>query len=103
MIAMALAGEPDMLVADEPTTALDATIQAQILALLGHIRRDTGMALVLISHDLGVVAENVDRVAVMYAGRLVEEARTGEAEQAVEDPEESVARGAVAASSSRPC
>jgi peptide/nickel transport system ATP-binding protein len=74
MIAMALAGEPDMLVADEPTTALDATIQAQILALLGHIRRDTGMALVLISHDLGVVAENVDRVAVMYAGRLVEEA-----------------------------
>jgi len=74
MIAMALAGQPDLLVADEPTTALDATIQAQILALLGGIRRDTGMALVLISHDLGVVAENVDRVAVMYAGRLVEEA-----------------------------
>ena len=74
MIAMALAGEPDLLVADEPTTALDATIQAQILALLAGIRRDTGMALVLISHDLGVVAENVDRVAVMYAGRLVEEA-----------------------------
>ena len=74
MIAMALAGEPDLLVADEPTTALDATIQAQILALLGNIRRDTGMALILISHDLGVVAENVDRVAVMYAGRLVEEA-----------------------------
>jgi len=74
MIAMALAGQPDLLVADEPTTALDATIQAQILALLGNIRRDTGMALVLISHDLGVVAENVDRVAVMYAGRLVEEA-----------------------------
>lgn len=74
MIAMALAGEPDLLVADEPTTALDATIQAQILALLGSIRHDTGMALVLISHDLGVVAENVDRVAVMYAGRLVEEA-----------------------------
>ena len=74
MIAMALAGQPDLLIADEPTTALDATIQAQILALLGNIRRDTGMALVLISHDLGVVAENVDRVAVMYAGRLVEEA-----------------------------
>lgn len=74
MIAMALAGEPDLLVADEPTTALDATIQAQILALLASIRRDTGMALVLISHDLGVVAENVNRVAVMYAGRLVEEA-----------------------------
>jgi peptide/nickel transport system ATP-binding protein len=74
MIAMALAGEPDLLVADEPTTALDATIQAQILVLLAGIRRDTGMALVLISHDLGVVAENVNRVAVMYAGRLVEEA-----------------------------
>ena len=74
MIAMALAGEPDLLVADEPTTALDATIQAQILALLGSIRRDTEMAMVLISHDLGVVAENVNRVAVMYAGRLVEEA-----------------------------
>jgi peptide/nickel transport system ATP-binding protein len=74
MIAMALAGRPDLLIADEPTTALDATIQAQILALLRTIRRDTGMALVLISHDLGVVAENVDRVAVMYAGRLVEEA-----------------------------
>ena len=74
MIAMALAGLPDLLVADEPTTALDATIQAQILVLLTAIRRDTGMALVLISHDLGVVAENVDRVAVMYAGRLVEEA-----------------------------
>lgn len=74
MIAMALAGQPDLLVADEPTTALDATIQAQILTLLRSIRQDTGMALVLISHDLGVVAENVDRVAVMYAGRLVEEA-----------------------------
>ena len=74
MIAMALAGQPDLLVADEPTTALDATIQAQILDLLGRIRRETGMALVLISHDLGVVAENCDRVAVMYAGRIVEEA-----------------------------
>nr|WP_231714817.1 ABC transporter ATP-binding protein [Enhydrobacter aerosaccus] len=74
MIAMALAGQPDLLIADEPTTALDATIQAQILDLLRSVRRDTGMAMVLISHDLGVVAENVDRVAVMYAGRLVEEA-----------------------------
>lgn len=74
MIAMALAGEPDLLIADEPTTALDATVQAQILALLQEIRRDTGMAMVLISHDLGVVAENVERVCVMYAGRLVEEA-----------------------------
>ncbi|QCI65868.1 ABC transporter ATP-binding protein [Phreatobacter stygius] len=74
MIAMALAGDPDLLVADEPTTALDATIQAQILDLIDEIRRDTGMALVLISHDLGVVADLCDRVVVMYAGRIVEEA-----------------------------
>jgi peptide/nickel transport system ATP-binding protein len=73
MIAMALAGSPELLVADEPTTALDVTIQAQILELLGEIRRDTGMALVLISHDLGVVAETCERVCVMYAGRVVEE------------------------------
>jgi peptide/nickel transport system ATP-binding protein len=72
MIATALAGEPDLLIADEPTTALDATIQAQILDLLRDIRRDSGMALVLISHDLGVVAEMCDRIAVMYAGRFVE-------------------------------
>jgi len=74
MIAMALAGEPDILIADEPTTALDATIQAQILELLREIRRDSGMAMVLISHDLGIVAENTDRVCVMYAGRIVEDA-----------------------------
>ncbi|MEI2387598.1 ABC transporter ATP-binding protein [Breoghania sp. JC706] len=74
MIAMALAGEPDLLIADEPTTALDATIQAQILDLLREIREDSNMAMVLISHDLGVVAENTDRVAVMYAGRIVEQA-----------------------------
>lgn len=77
MIAMALAGQPDLLVADEPTTALDATIQAQILELLSLVRRETGMAMVLISHDLGVVAENCDRVAVMYAGRIVEQAPSG--------------------------
>lgn len=74
MIAMALAGEPDILVADEPTTALDVTIQAQILDLLREIRCDSGMAMVLISHDLGVIAEVCDRVMVMYAGRLVEQA-----------------------------
>ena len=72
MIAMALAGEPDLLIADEPTTALDATIQAQILDLLATIRAETGMAMVLISHDLGAVSAVCDRAAVMYAGRVVE-------------------------------
>src|SRR5690554_2676540 len=70
MIAMALAGQPELLVADEPTTALDVTIQAQILDLLQELQRDTGMGLVLISHDLGVIAQACDRVVVMYAGRV---------------------------------
>jgi peptide/nickel transport system ATP-binding protein len=74
MIAMALAGKPDLLIADEPTTALDATVQAQILLLLDTVRRDTGMALVTISHDLGVISEICDRVLVMYAGAIVESA-----------------------------
>ncbi|MFI4997078.1 MAG: ABC transporter ATP-binding protein [Hyphomicrobiales bacterium] len=74
MIAMALAGEPELLVADEPTTALDATIQAQILDLIDRLRHEMGMALVLISHDLSVVAELCDRIVVMYAGGIVEEA-----------------------------
>ena len=73
MIAMALAARPKLLIADEPTTALDVTIQAQILALLRELSRDLGMALLLITHDLGVVNELADRVAVMYAGRVVEE------------------------------
>lgn len=77
MIAMALAGRPDMLVADEPTTALDATIQAQILDLLTTIRQETGMAIVLISHDLGVVSETCNRIMVMYGGRIVEAATSG--------------------------
>lgn len=72
MIAMALAGDPDLLVADEPTTALDATVQAQILDLLNQLRKDSDMALVLISHDLGVIAEASEHVAVMYGGRIVE-------------------------------
>lgn len=72
MIAIALAHEPKVLVADEPTTALDVTVQAQILEVLRNARAATGSALLLITHDLGVVAENADRVAVMYAGRLVE-------------------------------
>ncbi|WP_374561980.1 ABC transporter ATP-binding protein [Ideonella sp.] len=75
MIAMALACKPRLLIADEPTTALDVTIQAQILDLLQALRRDTGMALVLITHDLGVVAEGADRVLVQYAGRPVETQR----------------------------
>jgi oligopeptide/dipeptide ABC transporter ATP-binding protein len=72
MIAMALSCKPKLLIADEPTTALDVTIQAQILELLRKIQRDTGMAMLLITHDLGVVAENADVVAVMYASRVVE-------------------------------
>jgi oligopeptide/dipeptide ABC transporter ATP-binding protein len=72
MIAMALAAQPDLLIADEPTTALDVTIQAQILALLKELQQQTGMAILLITHDLGVVAEMADRVAVMYAGQIVE-------------------------------
>ena len=86
MIAMALAGDPELLVADEPTTALDVTIQAQILELLQEIRRDTGMALALISHDLGVISDVCDRVMVMYAGRIVEEAASGDLFDSAQHP-----------------
>lgn len=75
MIAMALALKPKLLIADEPTTALDATIQAQILDLLKDLQEETGTAVILITHDLGVIAELADRVAVMYAGRIVEESQ----------------------------
>ena len=76
MIAIALAAEPEILVADEPTTALDVTVQAQILEVLDNLRARRGMAVLLITHDLGIVAGRADRVAVMYAGQIVEEAST---------------------------
>jgi peptide/nickel transport system ATP-binding protein/oligopeptide transport system ATP-binding protein len=78
MIAMALALEPDVLIADEPTTALDVTVQAQILRLLDQLNRDRDLAIILITHDLGVVAEIADRVVVMYAGQIVENATLDE-------------------------
>ena len=89
MIAIALACDPVMLIADEPTTALDVTIQAQILQLLAELKRDQGMAMVLITHDLGVVAGIADRVAVMYAGRVVE---LGEVRQVLKTPRHPYAR-----------
>jgi peptide/nickel transport system ATP-binding protein len=76
MIAMALANEPKLLIADEPTTALDVTVQAQILALLEDLQSRLGMAIIIITHDLGVVAEIADDIAVMYAGRIVERGST---------------------------
>jgi len=76
MIAMAIACNPKLLIADEPTTALDVTIQAQILDLLLSLQRDRGMALILITHNMGVVADTTERVAVMYAGQIMEEQGT---------------------------
>ncbi|HEV2924987.1 MAG TPA: ABC transporter ATP-binding protein [Solirubrobacteraceae bacterium] len=84
MIAMALANEPKLLIADEPTTALDVTVQAQILALMERLQRELGMAIVIITHDMGVVAEMADDIAVMYAGRIVE---TASAARIFSDPE----------------
>jgi peptide/nickel transport system ATP-binding protein len=78
MIAMALINSPKLLIADEPTTALDVTVQAQILELIGRLQEETGTAVILITHDLGVVAEMTHDIAVMYAGRIVERATTGE-------------------------
>lgn len=83
MIAMALAGEPELIIADEPTTALDVTIQAQVLDLLRRTTKERGTALLLITHDLGVVAETADRIAVMYAGQIVEE---GPAKEVLRSP-----------------
>lgn len=86
MIAMAIMHEPALIIADEPTTALDVTVQAQMLELLGNARDETGAALVLISHDLGVIAEMADQVAVMYAGRIVEDAVVDELFSGAEHP-----------------
>jgi oligopeptide/dipeptide ABC transporter ATP-binding protein len=93
MIAMALSCDPRLLIADEPTTALDVTIQAQILDLLDSLQHRLGMAMMLITHDLGVVAEQAERVAVMYAGRVVEE---GSAEAVLECPMHPYTRGLLA-------
>jgi peptide/nickel transport system ATP-binding protein len=94
LIAMALAGNPTLLVADEPTTALDVTVQAQVLALIAGLVAERGLALMLISHDLGVVAASCARVAVMYAGTVVEEASTA---QLLANPRHPYAQGLIAA------
>jgi peptide/nickel transport system ATP-binding protein/oligopeptide transport system ATP-binding protein len=93
MIAMALSCTPDILIADEPTTALDVTIQAQILELLEQLQQDFGMAVLMITHDLGIIAEVADRVAVMYAGKIVE---TGGVEEIFTDPRHPYTRGLLA-------
>jgi peptide/nickel transport system ATP-binding protein len=95
MIAMALAGGPHLLIADEPTTALDVTVQKQILDLLDHLRRELKLGLLFITHDLGVVAQVADRVAVMYAGRIVEE---GPAREVLGTPRHPYTQGLLAAS-----
>ncbi|MEV4105223.1 ABC transporter ATP-binding protein [Nonomuraea sp. NPDC049649] len=94
-IALAIALRPEVIIADEPTTALDVTVQAQILRLLGEIQREHGTALVLITHDMGVVADVADRVAVMYAGRVVEQATAAEVYAAPRHPYTEALLGAI--------
>jgi peptide/nickel transport system ATP-binding protein len=93
MIAMTLMCGPDLIIADEPTTALDVTIQAQILLLLAELQREFGMALILITHDLGIVARVADRVAVMYAGQILEQ---GDVADVFENPLHPYTRGLLA-------
>ena len=92
MIAMAVSCRPKVLIADEPTTALDVTVQAQIFDLLNEIQRDFGAAIVLITHDMGAISEMADRVAVMYAGRVIEEAR---ADDVLDHPQHPYTRGLI--------
>ncbi len=98
MIALALSCDPKLLIADEPTTALDVTIQAQILELIRRVQAETGTALLLITHDLGVVAETVQRVVVMYAGKVVE---TGSVDEVLQDPKHPYTEGLLASIPSR--
>jgi oligopeptide/dipeptide ABC transporter ATP-binding protein len=93
MIALALSCDPKLLIADEPTTALDVTIQAQILELIRRVQEETGTALLLITHDLGVVAETVQRIVVMYAGKIVE---TGAVDEVLQDPKHPYTEGLLA-------
>ncbi len=92
VIALALCGEPDLIIADEPTTALDVSVQAQITALLKRICRERGTAVMLVTHDMGVIAETADRVAVMYAGRVAE---IGPVEEVIRRPRHPYTRGLI--------
>ena len=94
VIAMAMACDPKLLIADEPTTALDVTIQAEILALINRLKRENGMAVLFITHDMAVVAQMADRVVVMYRGRIVE---TGSVTQIFENPQEDYTKALLAA------
>jgi ABC-type dipeptide/oligopeptide/nickel transport system ATPase component len=112
VIAMALAGEPDLIIADEPTTALDVTVQAQIIQILGALVRERGLALLLITHDMGVMAQVCDRVAVLYAGRWPRRRRSADLRRAAHPytaaligciPREGMAQGQPARHSGRRC
>ena len=94
MIALAIAAQPDLLLADEPTTALDVTIQDQILTLLAKLKAESGMSMILVSHDVGVIAQNCDLIAVMYAGRIVE---AGTAQEVIHHPRHPYTQGLLAA------